>query len=290
MKFSVLKENEIEARINEKELDERLKEDLRRKEIEGEQWFRKAFLWQRITAYGHPYATAYSELPLLQKDTKITGVLNKHCLVFWGTGLCDSELVLLMNELEKENYIESVAIDVNKEFIGIFIQCLLNLRRGNRKIKFKPFNMLFQQAKKEDFDFEDSRYDKKAHICLGNTIGNFKNNEIFEIFNKSMSQGDKLVIGFQLSNNLENIFRNYSQNPLFNEFLLGVKGFSDGTHLKWFLNKERKQIEAWYKDILLFKSRKFDKEELKNELDELGFGFLEEAFDDNSCVQLYEKK
>jgi len=289
IKSNKIKENGIEVRADEKELDKRLHNNLKKKEIEGEQWFRNAALWQRITAYGNPYATVYSELFLLQKDNKIIKYLNKHGLVFWGVGTCDSELVLLIKELKKEKYIETVAIDVNKEFLETFIQCLLNLRENGNTIKFNAYNMLFQQAKKKDFNFENSKYCKKAHICLGNTIGNFRNNEIFEVFKKNINGGDKLVIGFHLSKNLDRVFRNYSQNELFDEFLLGIKGFPNRKHLKWKLNKEKNQIEAWYKDILLFKSKKFDKEELKEELKDFGFKFLVELCDDNSCIQLYEK-
>ena len=114
-------------------------------------------------------------------------------------------------------------------------------------INFVGINDLFQAINKKDLKINNK---KQAHIMLGNTLGNFDEKEIFYIFNKLMGEGDVLLIGFQTDNNLQKIFKQYSENKMFNRFI--KKAIFDSKELEWKLNKKESQIEAWSEDVLIY--------------------------------------
>jgi len=274
-------------KINKQQLDKKLKLNLENKYIEGEQWFRNPGLWYELTAFSNPYITVYSELVLLiQNQNKISEFLSNHALVFYGLEIGDTEIMLINSLLSKEKSIDIVGLDVQSQFIDGFIQSLQNIsfEDDNYNINFLGIQCLFQEIIKEDLKISDK---KQAHIILGNTIGNFKEDEIFQVFNKLMNYGDILLVGFQTDENLDKVFKQYSENKMFNHFIRKIS--SNCEKLKWKMNKQESQIEAWSGDVLVFHSKKKSFVSMINCAKRFGFKKLYSVNDNKSCVQIFEK-
>ena len=170
------------TKISQQHLDKKLKLNLENKYIEGEQWFKNPELWYELTAFSNPYITVYSELVLLiQNLNKISGFLSDRALVFYGLGTGDTEIILVNSLLLKEKSINVVGVEIQARFIEGFIQSLQNIALENDeyKINFLGIHGLFQETAREDLKISDK---KQAHIILGNTIGNFREDDIFQIF------------------------------------------------------------------------------------------------------------
>ncbi len=270
-----------------------------RKFLHPAEWFCKAAKWYRLNhAYNNPYnyGTIQSELLLLASNER---TLKQHIagnlLVFWGVGTGDSEMEVVGIHLSAERRVEIVGIDINYQFLGDFRLSLQNKLRENAglKIFFLGVNDLFEKIKRSDLGF-GSAYGSKLHVCLGNTVGNYpRTEEILEIFRKNSLEGDKLLIGFQINRNLKNIFEKYAQNRLFNSFLSDCvpKGKGKRHQLEWKLNKDESQIEAWCDGIQIFRSRKFDPDDIRNAFLSHGFAFKEQITDSfNTCIQVYQCK
>ena len=237
-------------KISQQQLDKKLKLNLENKYVEGEQWFKNPELWYKLTAFSNPYITVYSELVLLiQNLNEISEFLSDRALVFYGLGTGDTEIILVNSILQKEKAVDVVGLEVQAQFIEGFIQSLQNiaLENDDYKINFVGIHGVFQDTKKEDLKISDK---KQAHVILGNTIGNFKEDEIFQIFNKLMNKGDILLAGFQTDENMSKVFKQYSENKMFNNFIR--KTIPNCDELKWKINKEESQIEAWSDDVLVF--------------------------------------
>ena len=240
-------------KIDSKKLNQKLKLDFKNEYINGEQWFRKPKLWYELTAFSNPYITVYSELVLLSQNLKsIVRLISNRALVFYGLGTGDTEIIIVNALLEKQKSVEIFGVEVQAQFIKGFIQSLKNiaLEDVGYKINFVGINGLFQDTKQSDIKTKE----KQAHIILGNTIGNFNEDEIFKIFNRLMSKGDILLAGFQTDSKLEKVYKQYAENKMFNDFILktvpGIK------KLKWKINQKEHQIEAWDDKILVFHSKK----------------------------------
>jgi len=282
----MIKTNIIE-KVDQQQLDEKLKIDLDKKYVRGEHWFRYPKLWYELTAFSNPYVTVYSELVLLiQNMEKIYGFLSKKTLVLYGLGTGDTEMILVNSLLKKEKFVDIIGLEVQAKFIDGFIQSLENISIEDEdyKINFLGINGLFEEISKEDFKIGNN---KRAHIILGNTIGNFEENEIFEKLNSLMGSGDILLIGFQTDENIDNIFKQYSENKMFNDFI--KKNISSSNELRWLINKGKSQIEAWDNDILVFHSKKKNPESMMNCVENFGFRNLYSINDTNSCIQIFEK-
>ena len=274
-------------KISQQQLDKKLKLNLENKYVEGEQWFKNPELWYKLTAFSNPYITVYSELILLiQNLNEISEFLSDRALVFYGLGTGDTEIILVNSILQKEKAVDIVGLEVQVQFIEGFIQSLQNiaLENDDYKINFVGIHGVFQDTKKEDLKISDK---KQAHVILGNTIGNFKEDEIFQIFNKLMNKGDILLAGFQTDENMSKVFKQYSENKMFNNLIR--KTIPNCDELKWKINKEESQIEAWSDDVLVFHSKKKNPASMINCAKDFGFKKLYSVNDNNSCIQIFEK-
>lgn len=274
-------------KLDKEYLDKKLELDIKNKYIEGEQWFKNPELWYELTSFSNPYITIYSELVLLiQSLDKISAFLSNKDLIFYGLGTGDTELILVNSILSKEKSINVVGIEVQKQFIKGFIQSLKNISFEDKdyKINFLGINGLFQDIKKDELKISNN---KKAHIILGNTFGNFREEEIFEIFNRLIDKGDILLLGFQTDAQIQKIFNQYSKNKMFNKFI--KKSIPNCKKLSWKVNKDESQIEAWYGDILVFHSKKQNPIKMIDIFKKFNFENLYTINDNNSAIQIFKK-
>jgi len=284
----------IEKNIGRKELDERLDEGIERKVIPGEQWFRKPENWYAMTSYSNPFKTPYTELSvLIENSKKLKKHLNKTTKVFYGIGTGDTEIVPLLWDIKEHGYTEVVVIDAIKDFIDTFIQSLRNLRYESREtqIMFRGYNTLFEQLTKDDFLFHNSQCKKVTHICLGNTIGNFNQNEIFSIFAKNMKTNDLLLLGVQLNTNPDCLLNQYADNFAFEKLLKESIGrrIMGSRKLVWKYNRSNDSVEAWMGDLLIFRSKKYDIKKLSEFAGKFGLLPLESLTDGRVGVCLFKK-
>lgn len=295
----------IQVRIDEKKLNELVQEDIQRGMIRGAHWFRKAEVWYQLCfAYNNPYNVrrVNSELTLISQHQKdlYPFFIDRH-LVFLGIGTGDTEFALLEPLLDAKKYCEVTIVDVNRDFIDNFFHSLLFKlpEDQNYQIFFRAINDVFENIEKKDFQVDNSRFDQKVFICIGGTIGNFDPQEdIFKRFAKWMNPGDRLVMGFQLDTYLKSQFEKYRDNKLFHKLILGFRPEPGFKHLRWELNHEKKQIEAWHDNLQIFRSKKYNGQLLRRDMREFGFDLLSvngkpaEFEDDfgNSCIQVYEKR
>ena len=295
----------VEVRIDEKELNALAREDIRRGVIRGAHWFRKADIWYRLCfAYNNPYNVrrVNSELTLI---TQVQRDIHPHMadrhIVFLGIGTGDTEFALLEPILDAKKYCEITIVDVNRDFIENFYHSLVFKlpEDHNYQIYVRAINDIFERVEKTDFDVVNSRFEKKVFICIGGTIGNFEPQaEIFNLFAKWTSPGDRLLLGFQLDTYIKSQFQKYKDNRLFHRLILGFRPEFGNNRLQWILNHEKKQIEAWHGEVQVFRSKKYNQQLLRLTLREFGFepvstgGKWVQYEDDfgNSCLQVYEKQ
>lgn len=286
--------SKLDSKIIHKITPETLSKDfdanIKSKYIEGHHWFKNPERWYELVAFTNPYLTIYSELNLIFNNlSTIIDFLNNKRLVFYGIGNGDTETILVKAVLEKNKSVEVVGIDITENFITNFLQALQNLTYENEKfaINFLGIHGLFQQIKSSDLNLLGSGIDN-GFIVLGNTIGNFKGLEFFDLLGNIISKDDKLVLGFQTDNSIERIFKRYSENKIFNRFILNSLPLQlREKKLEWKLNEKEKQIEAWIDDILVFHSKKFNPRELIDSLANRGLKNVLSVNDSNACIQIY---
>ena len=283
----------IERKITDKKLDKRLKEGIKRKVIPGEQWFRKPENWYSITAYANPYKTPYKELKILLKNSKeLKPILTKTLKIFYGIGIADSENAINEWDLQQQKYSELVVIDAINQFIEGSIQGLQNLvyEYPNSKIMFKGFNAIFEDLSRKDLIPSNRKFKQITHICLGNTIGNFEQEEIFGIFSKNMVKDDLLLLGFQLDRNVNRILSQYKKNLRFEKLILESIGNKiKNKNLVWKWNSKENQIEAWSNDILVFRSKKYNNSKFKKFISKYSLKILKEFIDGDVAIFLLKK-
>ncbi len=291
-------EKNIEARISLNELDNRLSEDMQRGIVRGEQWFRNANLWyELVISYNNPYnhRRVHSELYLLhERKRELSELIKDSTFLFYGVGIGETEIELVDWELERTGYVEVASIDVNERFIRKFVGGLRNKKKENPnyKIMFRGYHALFEQLQPADFVFGNSRYNRRTHICLGNTIGNYSDqSEIFDLFSSNSQTGDLLVLGFQMDTDIDILFRKYSTNQEFADLILNWDKEPDFSQLEWELDKENGLIKASYKGLDVFRSKKYNPQQLRNFVSCIGYELRTEIIDNdkNSCIHIYEK-
>lgn len=258
-------DNLIDVRIGKKELDDLMRKGVEKGIIGGEQWFRKHRFWYGVPAYANPYKTPFEELPLLLRKEKVLKAhLAKSIKVYYGLGIGDTEIVPVTWDLELEKYSEIYAIDVIKDFIENFIQSLRNLifspQFNTSTIKFMGNNTMFERLAKDDFVFEETKHTSCTHICFGNTIGNFDQETIFSVFNRTVEPGDYLLLGYQLNQAKSAILKQYRGNFRFSRLISAC--FRDYPELKnksleWTYDEESDTVEAWMDNVLAFRSKKY---------------------------------
>lgn len=281
-----LLEDLIVTNINDKELNARFREQVRRGIIGGEQWFRKYSYWYGVPAYANPYKTPFEELPLLlREEDTLKPILARTLKIYYGLGIGDTEIVPVTWDLTVEKKAEIYAIDVIRDFIENFVQGLRNLtvipEFRSSQIRFLGNNTLFEKLTEKDFQFEKPEYAKYTHICFGNTIGNFDPETIFSIFEKTVRKGDYLLLGYHLNDVKSDILDQYRENFRFEKFILSC--FENYRRMKtkeleWEYDKQNDVVKAWMGNILAFRSKKYDQRELENFLKKFGFEVVRRKF------------
>lgn len=289
----------IISKISLSQLNERLLQDQKKGFIRGEHWYRKAQSWYQVVfAYTNPYnrGTPNSELSLLQLSrNKLAALLQEVTLIFYGLGVGETEAEIVDWSLDFANYAEVVGVDVNPEFLKRFQSGLKNraVDQEHSQILFRGYHALFEQITKANLKFENSKYKRQAHICLGNTIGNFNDqNEMFRLFSTVISKGDLLILGFQLDTRLDDLFKKYAQTTEFTPLALGWQEKVDSAVLKWKLDRENSVIKAFYQNLEVFRSKKYKIKPLQQFVELFGFCHLLTIKDakDNTCIQVYQRK
>lgn len=293
---------EINTEATEDLMDMRLEKEVSSGFLSGgEQCFRKDYPWYRLNiGYTNPlnFGEVHAELELIKKhvrlgkeDLILPYFKNRH-LIFYGIGVGDTEIEFVDWAIKSgERRVWITGIDVNKNFLKNFIIAL-----KNRSIEpdvpvayFYPRNALFEQIKLNELSIFGK---KNSHICLGGTIGNFKDQEgLFEMFSSLMLTGDSLILGFQLKDNIDWIMEKYRENPLFPDFILNYIPEVKRGKIDWRLNSDTGVITAVHNDIEVFRTTKYDKEKLKLLVEKKGFRFCCEDVDkyNNCCLQVFER-
>lgn len=285
----------IERKIGKKELDKRLDEGIGKKVIPGEQWFRKPENWYSMTSYSNPFKTPYTELSvLIENSKKLKKYLNRTTKAFYGIGTGDTEIMPLLWDIKEYGYTEVVVIDAIKDFIDTFVQSLRNLCYENSegRIMFKGYNTLFEQLTKDDFIFNNSESKNVAHICFGNTIGNFNQNEIFSIFDNNMRKNDLLLLGVQLNVNPDCLLNQYADNFAFEKLLRESIGrrLMGSRKLVWRYNRGNDTVEAWIGGLLVFRSKKYNIKKLNEFAIKVGLSPIDSFTDGRVGVCLFKKE
>lgn len=296
----------IEANINESKLNNFLQDGIKKGIISGEQWFREPRRWYEMPAYINPYKTPYTELPILTRNSiPLRKRICKTLKIFYGVGVGDTELIPVQWDLASDGYAEVYVIEVIRTFIEGFMQSLRNLLEDHRsaKIMFAGNNTLFESVHEQDACPKNKGFESATLICLGNTIGNFGQDEIFEIFKRNTRAGDLLLLGFQLNVNSEALLMQYKENRRFEDLIrdslhhgsLSIRNewfdkFRKKEKLDWRYNKENNFVEAWSNGVLVFRSKKYDIDELAAFAKKYGF-VIQNKFTLGDCgVSLFVKE
>ncbi len=287
-------QNSIEEKITKQTLDHRLEQSIKNKVITGEQWFRKPDIWYSITSYSNPFKTPYTELKILiQNNKELKSMLKDSTKIFYGIGIADSETIIVDWDLEDSKYSEVCAIDVAIKFIEGFIQSLRNLHyeHESSKILFKGINDLFENISKNDISISNSRYNRSTHICLGNTVGNFRDQkEIMQLFQGIIKKDDLLVVGLQLNINPEKILAQYKGNKKIEELIQSsIDEKIKLMELEWKYNSELDTVEAWSDDLLIFHSKKYNLGNFIKSCSGFSFKHLKSFVNGDVAVVIFKK-
>lgn len=306
--FSEIKEDNaivMQTKITDLHLNQKRERELKKGKLQGaEQAFRDDYYWYRLNiGYTNPlnYKTIHAELKLIesilnQKNNLLVNAIytkNKPLhQIFYGIGVGDTEIAFLEHitkiEPEKRETIFITGIDVNKNFIKNFTVALLNKKNEphNKKIFFRAYNALFSQINKNELKFKK---ESSIHFCLGGTIGNFYSQEkIIRTFYNNMNKKDILVLGVQLNTHIHYLFKKYQSNPLYPDFILNYLP-QEKRKLKWHLKGSTIVAEHNKKEV--FRTKKYNSQELKEQMEDQGFTYITEYIDEyqNACLQIYEK-
>lgn len=261
------------------------------REIKSGFWYEKAENWYAITSFANATRTVYRELQvLIQNQEEIEKILGDGLKIFYGIGNGDTESLLVDWDLTTKKHSEMIAIDSNKTFIQNFISGMKSLATEypTSRIMILPLNMFFENMKKSNLNPPNRQTKNNIHVCLGNTIGNFETQEIFEIFSKNMDYGNFLIIGCQLLQNPKLHLRQYSENTLYNSWIREIAGCPK-EEIEWRWNYKENRVEAWNGNILIFKSKKHSIERLNASGREHGLENIKNFEFKNSLISIFKK-
>lgn len=284
--------------VSNKYLTEQLRSDIAAKCVSGAQWFRDADNWFRINhGYINPInvGCVHSELLHLQaKKKELRSFLSGRMLVFYGIGVGDTEMATVDIQLEDTKYCETILIDVNPQFLIHFLKSLASRKLENREfsIKYLSVHGLFEQITQGMIGVANSQFSRRAIVCLGGTIGNYKDTRnAFEIFQCVAKKGDLLMVSYQLSQYIEEVFLKYRSNDLYRDLIGNFLEKEERERIQWKLNRADNVIEAWLDDVQLFRSRKFETNVIKELAKTHGWTECMCSVDTygNSCLHLFHK-
>lgn len=237
------------------------------KEIDSSFWFKEANAWLKICyGYNNPLnlGNIHSELRILEANTtEIFNVIKNDELVFLGVGVGDTEIFIVDIQLEKFGNSVIHSVDINSTFLQMFSDSLNQRLLENNlfNIKHNTLNIHFREI----YNSLLKNIGQRTIVVLGSTIGNYnKTQEFFEILSNFILPKDKLLIGYQMNNNIEMIYEKYAHNKYYPELIGNFLSFEERKEINWLLNSENSAIEAWFKDIQLFRSKKFSVAEIEN--------------------------
>lgn len=272
-------------------LGSRLQQQLADGRITSEQWYRDPDRWMRLSAMANPYQTIFDELPIIMKYRhQLAGILSEfQKKIFFGVGSCDSEIGLL-RETSIAIHPESLsvyAIDVQRMYVQLFMQQLLNLGRhlsfkckARPDIYFKGYAMLFEDLVRENFCSPPyNGQPLHAHILLGNVLGNFEDQDL--LIKQAVALGaDAIVVGVHIVRSmreLEYLYSLYRDNPFVEDFVRAPYDLAGGNPAKFHveLNRDEMTISGYIGDTRVCFSKKYDLDGLVEQMN--GFGFEQEA-------------
>jgi hypothetical protein len=232
--------------------------------ISGAHWFRIAAYWYRLNhGYNNPlnWGSVHSELVhLLSEAEPLAHLLRHRTLVFFGIGVGDTEMACVDLQLRVQKHSESILIDVNKDFLTLFVKSLANRKRelASATVTYCALHGLFEEIERNHLKCANARFASRALICLGSTIGNFfDRDEPFEIFKRVAERGDVLVLGYQLDTHLRQTFEKYKANGVYLDLIGNFLERKQRKQIKWKLDPSSSTIEARLHGVQLFRSRKF---------------------------------
>jgi hypothetical protein len=287
----------IQSEVNSFEISGRLADDIAHKSVSGAHWFRDAAAWFRLNhGYNNPLnaGRVHSELFHIYEHRDLLGKLvADKTLVFLGVGVGDTEMAVVDIQIDHVSTCECVLIDINPEFIHSFVRSLRNRKIENSyHIRYAAVRTFFDKLEEPPFQIVNSCYVSKALVCLGSTIGNYRNlREPMSLFSNLSKTRDCLLLGYQLNRNLKVLLQKYQENPLYRDLIGNFLPREERRRITWSLNEPECLIEAWLGDVQLFRSKKFASEEVTNAAEEHGWKEIFCMIDgwQNVCLHGFEK-
>lgn len=284
---------------NKADLDKELASDIEAGFINGAHWYRTASLWYRLNCgYGNAltFGRLNSEWLLINSNsTCLAEMLAFRTLVFFGIGIGDAEMTLVDFQLDKNNYSESILIDINPTFLKTFIASLAarSIEDDEYDIKCLALKSFFEGISDHHIKPNNSKFSRKAIVCLGSTIGNYGDtSKILSLFDKLACPGDIIILGYQLSKHLNVIFSKYKNNDLYCDIVGNFLDRQQKAKIEWRLNREESTIEAWYGKLQVCRSKKFNDGDIKSIAASYNWQEVFCSVDSykNMCLQVFEKK
>ncbi len=251
-------------------LDERLTHQKSQGKLEGEQWFRNPLGWL-LVSFNNPlnFKNPNGELVVLQNHKNfIAPVLRGLHQIHYGMGVGETELELVRFELEQSGKVSLEGIDVNKTFVQLFAENLKDkkLEYGDA-ISATLYQDLFQNYRRTT----DS---PAIHVVLGGTIGNFdsRSQELWEILSRNSHPNDLLLIGIKTQKHFDIDKEKYRTNKYYPDFVLNHIPNPDSAAIFW-KSDGNGYIRMFYGNDEVFRTRRFDLEDFKQEAHENGFAY-----------------
>lgn len=284
--------------VDDFELARRRLADLNARIVGGAHWFRSADCWCRLNfGYLNPLNihTPHSELFLLSTaKSDLMPFVSGHNLHFFGVGVGDTEILLVDYLLSEDGRACGSFVDVNPVFLRMFESSLRNLsaQTPRGELEFEAKRTLFEMLQQEDFATQRGERPNLL-ACLGNTIGNYENaDEIFDVFRRCTSAGDRLLLTYQLPTYLALCFDRYTHEPWYRDLVGNFLTVAERQEIHFRLNLDRNRVEAWFRETNLFRSSRYLPEETAFFAD--AFGFTEKLrrvdIHQNLCLHVFERR
>ncbi|MEK7185150.1 MAG: L-histidine N(alpha)-methyltransferase [Patescibacteria group bacterium] len=254
-------------------LEKRLNEQVQSGKLEGEQWFRNPLGWL-LVCFNNPlnFKNPNGELVVLQNNqNEISKYIKGLNQIHYGVGVGETELEIVRFELEQSKVVSLEGIDINKTFIELFGENLKDkeFEFGKNSIQAKLIQDLFQ-------NYQPSFNGNTLHVCLGGTLGNFddSSSELWSIFQKNSKSGDCLLVGVKMDKYVDIDFKKYQTNYYYPAFVLSHIKNVDASLIKW-RKDENNYFRMSYDGIEVFRTRRFNKDNLIKEAGTHGFKFAD---------------
>lgn len=291
--------------ISEHLLDSWLEEEAKNGIIGSEQWYRDPRYWFRVRSSPLYEGPKIEKWLLEQNSSELRKHLSKSRKVFYGVGIGDAEHLLVrwdFEESRKSSYSEIIGIDVCAEFLSDFADTLKSYARRYKQwtIKYLGMRQLFELARLEELQRHSGRFATTTFACLGNTVGNFDQDRIFNVFARNAKSGDLLLIGFyELGcdpRETVELYKNVSGFSSLVDAIISKILFIRIPQLEgllksvtWEFNPHGNWVEAKYGRTTVFRSKKYVEGELSAIARKYGFMEIARYGSEGVGVNLYKK-